>query len=759
MPKELRKRGRRAAEARKKEKEEQEMQYAELAAEQGLVVPEVDAEGDVDMEGGWEGGEWEGNAESGFYGLLDEQEQEYFRRVDEVLEAAAWGDDEEQKQLFIANTYKEISNKELKLASSQGCSRLLEKLISMSTGPQLKQLFRVFSGHFYNLVKHRFASHCVESLFAFAAKAAEEELKPGYDAREEMVGEVPYASMEMLVGFAVSELRPRLIELLTDRFASHTIRIILMVLSGQAMKDDLTRTTIKSKKKEDVNSVTKILSERRQTPPGFSTELSALLNTANEALSVADIRLLATNALGGPALSTLLRAEFSRPKKEKRKGSTLLWKLIRGTEGEDEEKEKEETATFFSNLLYDSVGSHLVETLVQKAPKKEFNYMYLTHFRPRLGGLARNETAGFAVARLFDRLPAEELEYAVAEIVPGVGNLVERGRVNVIKSLIDGCVKSNVNVERLADSIREAYDCREDDELPKLVPKILKLSEEDLTPPPYPAPEDYEPKQPRRDPAQKHASLLIQSLLTLPAPLSSLITTSLTSLPPSSLLALALNQTTSYILQTALTSPSTSTITRRKLLNNLKSSFVRMALDQSASFVVESAWDCTGYGSGLANYRAWIASELASGEREIREGGPWARGVWRRWKLDLWKSRRGDWVALGKEPPAELEGFAALHQKAMEDVPEPEKLYGGVNGNMPKPGKKEAEGPAGAGGPKKTAIQLARERHAAKKAAEARGEKWVDPRVEEARKRDKVARGAATGGNRGELGKRKRVEG
>lgn len=143
-------------------------------------------------------------ADSGFYGLLDEQEQEYFRRVDEVLEAGAWGDDDEQKRLFIANTFKEIGNKELKLASSQGCSRLLEKLISMSTGPQLKQLFRVFTGHFYNLVKHRFASHCVESLFAFAAVVAEREMEGGYDAREEMMGEEPYASMETMVGFAVA---------------------------------------------------------------------------------------------------------------------------------------------------------------------------------------------------------------------------------------------------------------------------------------------------------------------------------------------------------------------------------------------------------------------------------------------------------------------------------------------------------------------------------------------------------------------------
>lgn len=66
MPKELRKRGRRAAEARKKEREEQEEQYVQLAEEQGFVPPAVDEEGDVDMEGGWEGEGWEGMSFSFF---------------------------------------------------------------------------------------------------------------------------------------------------------------------------------------------------------------------------------------------------------------------------------------------------------------------------------------------------------------------------------------------------------------------------------------------------------------------------------------------------------------------------------------------------------------------------------------------------------------------------------------------------------------------------------------------------------------------
>lgn len=80
-----------------------------------------------------------------FYGLLDEQEQEYFRRADDMLEANQFANPEE-KSLFLANVYKEAEGKELKMACSQSCSRLLERLVLLSTPEQLKKLFQKFNG-------------------------------------------------------------------------------------------------------------------------------------------------------------------------------------------------------------------------------------------------------------------------------------------------------------------------------------------------------------------------------------------------------------------------------------------------------------------------------------------------------------------------------------------------------------------------------------------------------------------------------------
>jgi len=83
--------------------------------------------------------------EKPFFGMLDEEEQTYFKGADDMLEMNDFGDDEE-RNLFLANVYREADGKELKVAQSQSCSRLTERLIQLSTPSQLKSLFQKFSG-------------------------------------------------------------------------------------------------------------------------------------------------------------------------------------------------------------------------------------------------------------------------------------------------------------------------------------------------------------------------------------------------------------------------------------------------------------------------------------------------------------------------------------------------------------------------------------------------------------------------------------
>lgn len=139
MPQIHKVRGRRANKKRKREEEENEMD---------LERPKFNfANGaETAVEGPhFHGSFTERPPAIHFYGMLDDEEQEYFKRADSMLELNQFANAEE-RNLFLASVYKEANGKELKIANSQSCSRLLERLICISTPSQLKTLFQKFTG-------------------------------------------------------------------------------------------------------------------------------------------------------------------------------------------------------------------------------------------------------------------------------------------------------------------------------------------------------------------------------------------------------------------------------------------------------------------------------------------------------------------------------------------------------------------------------------------------------------------------------------
>lgn len=152
MPRENKKRGRRGEEKKRKLEETEDGDF-DQAKRQRVAEPGFEQEQDYQQlsadqqDGGYEAVDGEGRpqADLPFFGMLDEEEQEYFKRADEMLESNNFGDPEERR-LFLVNVYREAESKELKIANSQSCSRLMERLIQLSSPSQLKTLFQKFSG-------------------------------------------------------------------------------------------------------------------------------------------------------------------------------------------------------------------------------------------------------------------------------------------------------------------------------------------------------------------------------------------------------------------------------------------------------------------------------------------------------------------------------------------------------------------------------------------------------------------------------------
>ncbi|KFY52397.1 hypothetical protein V496_08503 [Pseudogymnoascus sp. VKM F-4515 (FW-2607)] len=665
-----------------------------------------------------------------FYGLLAEEEQEYFRRADELLELNDFPSDED-RSLFLANVFKEAEGKELKIANSQSCSRLMERLILLSTAAQKKTLFQKFSGQFLHLIQHRFASHCCETLFIHSAPIVTQELTDDEPAPTDEV----YVSMENSFLYTLNELEGQIGFLLNDRFASHALRVLLVVLSGKPLAKSSTKTLLQSRKKENIttpgfkSSAEELSLEARAVPSSFQDAVNKFISDTSAILDETSIPVLSCHQTANPALQLLLELELTRPTKTKDLAPEASGSILRKLLPDNIETEGSVSATFVSGLIYESIGSRLLETLVTYAPGKLFKQIYRSTFKDRIGALARNEIATYVVIKVLERVSREDLEEAATSIIPQIPSLVERSRTTILKTLLErtSARRAEKSTAAITTAIAEAYGND---------PATLILKMTNTTPQTAPEAEaEIEPvekAEPRQDLNTLHGSLLAQSMLAIPGLPATLIQDSLLCLDLPTLLHLACTTTTSHILQAALipTDPSSPSNPgsannapfRRKLVNIFladPTSIITLATSKSGSHALDAFWDGT---QGLMMLKERICSILADSMADLRED--WVgRVVLRNWMVELFVRRKVEWIAKVKEG----EGGKTVAVAAKEEEGEATEV------KKPFPAK-TGKGPAkGKGGDGKSAIQLAREKFAAGKA---KGE-------------TKFVRGKGTGANAG----------
>ncbi|KAJ5093046.1 Nucleolar protein 9 [Penicillium angulare] len=624
-------------------------------------IPLADDDQQYDQEGAQEEGGGNGaDGDMPFYGLLDSDEAEYFSRANEMLESNQFGDAEE-KNLFIESVYREANGKELKVACSQGCSRLMEKLISMSDARQLRRIFSKFLGNFLHLVQHRFASHCCETLFINAAPAVMRKTSKAQAKKEqeEHNGEdEPELSLAEMFMSVINELEGNWGFLLTERFASHTIRVLLLVLAGEPVDVSSTDSVVASRKKERLglsaanHEEDKTVTQKRSVPESFEPALKKIMADMVSGLDDTYLRALATHPVGNPLLQVMLFLELSHFGKSSAKDSkSILRRLL----PDESFEEGTETATFIRGLLYDPVGSRLVETMVRHMPGKVFKNLYKNNLRERIGSLSRNQTAGYVVLRTLERLGKDDLKDAMDLIIPEVPGLIERFRLIVPRVLIERCVVRNVDTKPFAKAIKAAFS---EDPATRLQ-EMLRLdahAEETTHDNEDQEMEDAdgEDQRERRDrkkpvstiPAAEklHGSLLAQSMLSVPGPLSELVYSSLLAQSPESIMRLAKEATSSRVLQQALTSKTSTTQFRRQFTTRFQGHIVELCQDNSGSHVVDALWEAT---KDIFFVKERMAQELVSNEMLLRDSFI-GRAVWRNWSMDLYKRRRGEWVARAK---------------------------------------------------------------------------------------------------------------
>lgn len=521
----------------------------------------------------------------------------------------------------------------------------------------------------------------------------------------------PEPKMEDLFLEVVQELKDQLGWLMTDIFACHPLRVLLLVLSGQPIAQQPGKSGLHSKRKEhnqldeDPNAI--VLAAERNTPASFAAALESLLTACVVGLDTNSLRSLASHRTGNPTLQLLLRLELTQFGKARGKDESSIVRLLIPEETITADSQ---SSSFVVGLMYDPVGSRLLETIIEHAPAKLFKSIYRGFMRPKLESLVKNDKAAYVVSRAIVRLGREDLQEAITILAPSIPSLVERNRLAIIRTLIDHAVYREANTEAIARQLSDVYSGPNGFDINRL-----------LQPSPAHEPSIHIQPSSTNSNEKLHASLLAQSMLNSPAPLSSLILDALTTVPSSQLILLAQDIHTSHTVVSALTSTHSPVISRRKLIAALYGHIAILATHQCASRVIDALWSGT---RGLAFMRERVAEELAEAESVLREAH-YGKRVWRNWKMDLYRRRRREWVAFAKSSDdiagneETFVGFPTVEADATTSVePAIAKTRVIAAPTMVSGGNQKTVGFAQGEKAKKhmTALEKARERHAVNKA-------------------------------------------
>lgn len=570
-----------------------------------------------------------------FFGLVDKIELDYFKQADSTLAANIFGSPEERVG-FIRGVLEESKNKEMKLATNQTCSQLIERLIMVADDRQLHHIFRSFSGNFIALSKHKYSSHCLEALFLKSASLIEREMaltdafQLYREEDEDSDLENVQVSMENLFLSMVDELKPELKVLQQHRYGSHVLRIVLLVLSGSAIP----ATTLRSKKSRimrkmiDMKLTDNAETTSYQVPSSFKEPLNEVIEALIADLDSFSARQLAVDKLASPVMTCIILVQLQQ--NQKRAKSKLLDLVFQNSKSQDKDSAEE---AFIEYLLSDPVGSHFFESIIASMPLKTIERLYNLYMQSRVDKLVRRESGNYVIQAILKRLKPNKGKQVLDQLIGEIEILLATS-IPMVKAIVETAARLNYRVNDIANIFIKKYEISHGnkDQFPE---KLLKLEDSTLGN----TKDDWPTAQ------EMNRSLLVQVLVKAVPQFLNYALLGLLRLPEKRLIDFAKHSVFSHVLEACLV-PQADTIVRRKLLNVLCKDgvIVDLACNAYGSHSIERLWQFT---YKLKFFREQIADQLAK-QSELVKASRYGVRVWKNWKLEKYVRKRHEWWVIVK---------------------------------------------------------------------------------------------------------------
>ncbi|KZP05871.1 ARM repeat-containing protein [Athelia psychrophila] len=622
MPKEFRKRGKKNKKGADKDewkppKEDRPLNQDQPEEGRSWIIPASKEEDEVNLEAP--------------FGYIDVNVKAYFRTVDvqirdwQVNEAEATedGDPNEERRMFFVAALTEMSDKETQLATDPDCSNVLERM-SYSMDDFARRVFvDRLAGSYEVLVKHRFASHVCQTLFTVAADTIAREEKGILPPTTDFPNEGELRTLTEQIPAICEELVPSFTQLIMDPFASHVIRALLLLLSPLAnSSNDASKShqNVRSKKSaawkarqapmknvfaEHKSKATEGGNQAITTPKAFKKAAANFVRILREELGANEVRALAANKVASPVLQILLEIEADQCMSDA--PDSLMDRVLVGiiTLYNEDPSAVPEQSDYLSTLLRDPTSSHLLETLVTRAPERAFVSLWSTYFQGNMSRLAAHNVANFVVARALGRASPEQLSEACQELRDSWAKIIKLSRSGVLKAVIDRAVTLHNSEKEIGEAICTAFELETPEDYNMFVPcvMILKpLSQYRSILAMVPStPHNGQDDQDRHSKGRTDSSdnplepkvqgaLLLQSMLLLHEPHNELVTNSIKALPIEDLLKLAHHPTGSRVFDVLFESSTVPYKVKRTFVMSFIDHYHTLVDDRIGSRVGDRCW-------------------------------------------------------------------------------------------------------------------------------------------------------------------------
>lgn len=574
-----------------------------------------------------------------FFGLVDSNELTYFHQAEQTLNLNTFSTPEE-RAMFVSSVFQESRGKELKLVTNQICSKLMERLILDSTLPQVHQLFNSFKGKFYQLSKQKFSSHVLETFLVRCASYLEKEiLSNGFQEEYEDVEDASEAitlSMEEMFIQIIEEFKPHFNKMMLDKYASHVLRLLLLIITGKELPSSVESNSIlRSKKSKIARKMIEIkdsddYKKNFQVPSSFKDQLKEILTTINSSQNCESFRELAINPIASPVIQLLIQLEGIVDK------NRTIWSTIFNGDNELADfKDRSKESAFIEYLLSNNIGSHFLENAIVNQKTKSIERIYHSYIQDRIPKLAKRETTGIYVIQcLMEKLKNKQQLEILDQLIPIINELIVNN-IDIGVKIID-CSIRNDNYEKtqIVDKFIEFFNKGSSDEN-NLLENILKLETSTLCS----TKDDWPTSEERRRAIFYEKLMEFDSEKVLEITIDNLL-----SLDDEILLKFCKHGVFSHIIEKVLQLRDFIPLPKRKvLLNRLLGSnstnLVDLACNSTGSHIVDSLWSFT---FKLNMFKERIAKALFEHKDTIKST-IYGRMVWKNWNMEKYCRKFNDW--------------------------------------------------------------------------------------------------------------------